>query len=508
MSSKKLKVTIERENVEPVEFEADALLCAGDTDDGVLFFAGGCMTQPIVLDIMRCFVSEVVRDMVKLGIDETEARGQVMLAAVCPSDASELLLDINLDDRDKIRTSLRSLPPVTSPSERRAVVQRGADGRWFARLYMGTDRVTGRRIRPYRSWDAELTREQVQAECDRWIATYIPSSAQDSSKRLSSMLETYVSDPVNGLADNSVAAYRSVIRTMVEPTIGRIPYDQLQPWDVSAAYRMLLAPRSGKGLSPKTVLVMHALLKGAYRTWGHAIGRDIMLEVPAPRAKPAEPFALSELDADELSRAMVSAMSSRDATGANIARRTEAMAVFLALHTGLRCGEVCGLQRRDWRRSLHDIHVAGQAVEKPSLHRQAYTKGKRARNVSVSPAVEAQLERHLAWQDSWLVRKGPAAPVITFGCAGGLARPSTVTARFKAIARELELPGETVFHTLRHTHATWLLTHGWDMRLVQERLGHANVKTTLEAYGSVMPGRDREAAAAFTDSIYGGDTDE
>ena len=102
MSSKKLKVTIERENVEPVEFEADALLCAGDTDDGVLFFAGGRMTQPIVLDIMRCFVSEVVRDMVKLGIDETEARCQVMLAAVSPSDASELLLDINLDDRDKI----------------------------------------------------------------------------------------------------------------------------------------------------------------------------------------------------------------------------------------------------------------------------------------------------------------------------------------------------------------------------------------------------------------------
>ena len=38
MSSKKLKVTIERENVEPVEFEADALFCGGDTDDGVLFF--------------------------------------------------------------------------------------------------------------------------------------------------------------------------------------------------------------------------------------------------------------------------------------------------------------------------------------------------------------------------------------------------------------------------------------------------------------------------------------
>ena len=267
---------------------------------------------------------------------------------------------------------------MPTSSECRAVVQRGADGRWFARPYMGTDRVTGRRIRPYRSWDAELTREQAQAECDSWVATFAPSSARDSSKRLSSMLETYISDPVNGLSDNSVATYRSAVRTMVEPTIGRLPYDQLEPWDVSAAYRMLLAPRTGKGLSPKTLLKMHALLKGAYRSWRPALGRDIMLDVPAPSTAPSEPFALSECDVDELSRVLASAMTSRSATGANITRRTEAMAAYLALNTGMRVGEVCGLQRRDWRRALHDLHVAGQAVEKPELHRQAYTKGRRA----------------------------------------------------------------------------------------------------------------------------------
>lgn len=33
--------------------------------------------------------------------DETEARGQVMLAAVSPSDASKLLLNVDLDDRDR-----------------------------------------------------------------------------------------------------------------------------------------------------------------------------------------------------------------------------------------------------------------------------------------------------------------------------------------------------------------------------------------------------------------------
>lgn len=397
---------------------------------------------------------------------------------------------------------------MPTSSGRRAVVQRGADGRWFARPYMGTDRVTGRRIRPYRSWDAELTREQAQAECDRWAATFDPSSARDSSKRLSSMLETYISDPVTGLSDNSVATYRSVVRTMVEPTIGRLPYDQVEPWDVSAAYRMLLAPRTGRGVKPKTLLKMHALLKGAYRSWRPALGRDIMLDVPAPSAPPSEPFALSECDVDELSRALASAMSSRSASGANISRRTEAMAAYLALNTGMRIGEVCGLQRRDWRRALHDLHVAGQAVEKPELHRQAYTKGRRPRNVALAPAVEARLERHLEWQDTWLVRKGPAAPVVTFSPAGTIARPSTVTQHFKSLARELGLPPETTFHTLRHTHATWLLMHGFDMRTIQERLGHADVKTTLETYGSVMPGRDQAAAAAFTDSIHGGETDD
>lgn len=97
----KVKVTIERENVDPVELEVNAIVCAGDTDDGVLVFAGGYMTQYTALGIMHRLVSESVRVMVGLGIDETEARGQVMLAAVSPSDANKMLLDVDLDDRDR-----------------------------------------------------------------------------------------------------------------------------------------------------------------------------------------------------------------------------------------------------------------------------------------------------------------------------------------------------------------------------------------------------------------------
>lgn len=111
MSSEKpkVKVTIKRENVEPVEFEVNAIVCAGDTDDGVLVFTGGHMTQYTALGVMRRLVSESVRVMVNLGIDETEARGQVMLAAVSPSDASELLLNVDLDDRDRIARIAKEL---------------------------------------------------------------------------------------------------------------------------------------------------------------------------------------------------------------------------------------------------------------------------------------------------------------------------------------------------------------------------------------------------------------
>lgn len=97
----KVKVTIERENVEPVEFEVNGLVCAGDVDDGVLVFTGGHIDQHTALEIMRSLVSKSVRVMVDLGIDETEARELVMLAAVIPSDAGKLLLNVDLDDRDR-----------------------------------------------------------------------------------------------------------------------------------------------------------------------------------------------------------------------------------------------------------------------------------------------------------------------------------------------------------------------------------------------------------------------
>lgn len=66
--------------------------------------------------------------------------------------------------------------------------RRAADGRWELRLYLGTDRLTGKPIRPYRSWPADMGEDEVMRLADEWVAGLAPSAAAKSSRRLDSML--------------------------------------------------------------------------------------------------------------------------------------------------------------------------------------------------------------------------------------------------------------------------------------------------------------------------------
>lgn len=53
------------------------------------------------------------------------------------------------------------------------------------------------------------------------------------------------------------------------------------------------------------------------------------------------------------------------------------------------------------------------------------------------------------------------------------------------------------FHDLRHTSATWLLSQGIDMKVIQERLGHKDIKTTMNIYTHVLKEVDKKAAETF-----------
>lgn len=52
-------------------------------------------------------------------------------------------------------------------------------------------------------------------------------------------------------------------------------------------------------------------------------------------------------------------------------------------------------------------------------------------------------------------------------------------------------------HDLRHTHASWLIAEDVSMKVIQERLGHESLKTTMDLYGHLLPGAQQEAADAM-----------
>ena len=54
-------------------------------------------------------------------------------------------------------------------------------------------------------------------------------------------------------------------------------------------------------------------------------------------------------------------------------------------------------------------------------------------------------------------------------------------------------------HDLRHTHASWLIEEGVDLKTIQRRLGHEKSSTTMDIYGHISPTSQARAATATED---------
>lgn len=372
-------------------------------------------------------------------------------------------------------------------------VWRNARGVWCCRPYLGTSAATGRPVRPYRQFPGARTEAEALEMAEAWVA---PLRAGE----LSSALAAYVDDvwamgarKGHGSRANTARNYRLMARRLGEILAGRAASD-VSAADVTRAYRLLMDPSGPWRLSARTVEGYHWFLCGAFR-WMVEQGvcpSSPMAGVAHPSGSAAgrEARALDEADLALLVPALDAA-----AGGDDPAARAAARASLLALGTGARVGELCALRRRDHRSAVPDISVAATMVEAGGLHRQGLPKGSRPRRVTLSDEDEAAVLAALAERP----QDGPDAPLLTPD--GSPMRPSEVSGWLRRAASEAGLPTWVRFHTLRHTHATQLLLAGCDMRTVQERLGHADVATTLRLYGHVMPGRDAAAARAMQDAI-------
>jgi integrase len=172
--------------------------------------------------------------------------------------------------------------------------------------------------------------------------------------------------------------------------------------------------------------------------------------------------------------------------------------ILLALATGARRGEVLALRWKntDLDRAIVDV-VESVEQTKGNL-RIKPPKSDSMRSITLPSFAISELRRQKKQQAEDLLRLGVRQSDDTMVCAranGETLTPKALTLAFSRRVRSIDGFPPIHFHSLRHTHATQLLSNGVHPRVAQERLWHANVALTLNIYSHVTATMQEDAAS-------------
>jgi integrase len=252
-----------------------------------------------------------------------------------------------------------------------------------------------------------------------------------------------------------------IVRARLLPAFGAgLPVQRLTAAAI-AQYekaRMATLARGGRPLSAHTVRNELGVLRHCLRLarrWGYL---DVVPEVVLPKMPRGR---LRFLEADEIGRLLDACRASRN--------RSLAAVVVLALHTGMRKGELLGLE---WARV--DLSSARIRLDR--------TKSDEPRGVPINRAVYEALIALAPDPDQ---RRGRVFP------AGNDRRGSQIRTAFEAALTRAGIRGFR-FHDLRHTAASHLVMRGASLKDVQEILGHADLRMTTR-YAHLSPAHLRGA---------------
>ncbi len=273
----------------------------------------------------------------------------------------------------------------------------------------------------------------------------------------------------------TLEGYCSIIKTHLKPAFGSVKLADLGAHQVQTYY----AARIRSGLSAQTVLHIHRLLsqtlKQAVR-W-RMLRRNVLEDIsPPPRRRP-EMRVLTPDEADALLRA---------------AEPTEYyLPILLALFTGMRRSEVLGLTWRHIDLAARKLTVSRTMINLTGnpAHISEPKSFRSMRSLFFCEEIATLLESH---RQNQIAHFGVFDAVITPEtqiCArldGSLVKPNALSRAFKRIATRADIT-DVRFHDLRHTHATFLLLAGVPIHVVQARLGHESIQTTVDTYGHLLP---------------------
>jgi integrase len=328
--------------------------------------------------------------------------------------------------------------------------------------------------------DAEIRRLEILRDGVR------PHSGRDVMLR--DYLEGWIVKRMRmGEISETTAEWYGHMIKYVTDEIGDTMLRRVTPSQIKEIYDNLL----DSGLSRRTVKHVHARLVSAFddAMIGGMLNVNIMKKVEGPTVEREKLNKTKTLTHREV-RTLLKSVELDNKVGPIIR---------LALATGLRRGELCGLQKDDFDFKRGRLTVKRNVVQLGSVVKVKAPKsaaGRRTIHVSKQVMDEIMV----------MISLSPYKWVFP-DSRGNHRLPAGMTDQINdALARAgLE---EFTLHDLRHAHATALLQKGLPLKAVSERLGHSDVTITMRTYQHVIPKDDAALSTYMAQFMEEDDDDE
>jgi integrase len=339
----------------------------------------------------------------------------------------------------------------------------GKGKRWQARY----DDPNGKEITSLWRTVVEAEREITTQEAAKLSGSWLdPKAGRVTVEKFA--LETWL--PAQSINSRSEIEYEGVLRRYLIPEWGNREIRSIKPSEAGAWQKLLTTKYKLTGSYPNRVA---GYVRGLFRL------------AVVDRIIPVSPFEkISAPTSNEKAVQPPDVAQVRQLIAAAYHPRWAAMIEFTAL-TGLRSGEVRGLHlaRVDFLRRtvLVDqqlVYERGKGMYFDDL--------KTGAGLRTLPLSQRAVDLLAAYAQKYPPPKaGPGAGLIFTMPAGKLISKSAVDYAIKATCRHAKVEPRR-WHELRHHYASVLIAGGENPKVVQKRLGHKDVMTTLRTYAHLF----------------------
>ena len=305
---------------------------------------------------------------------------------------------------------------------------------------------------------------------------------------LKTWLETYAKPTIRL---STYGSYYTYIYKHIEPDFPKVALKDLKPEQLQKFLNDKLnggrLDRGEGGLSENTVrkikvMIGTALIQAINNCM---INRNIAEMVKLPKIEQKEMRVLS---IDEQNALEEVALTSKDLS---------AFGIYLSLNTGMRLGEILGLQWENIDLKKGIIHVrqtlnrlnAFDGLTKTIIELGPTKTQFSRRDIPLFQECKVYLADYKRKQDEHIASLEGTYNDMNFVFATPLGRyiePKTFQDLFKRQIKTANI-ADANFHAMRHTFATRSLEAGMDILVLSKILGHAQASTTLNKYGHALP---------------------